>query len=301
LTTHETRQQAHHDDRQPAAATLQPIATLTLDRRLAATWTVTGIALFAVALVGFAGLYATVVGEDGLAGDGLTLLLALLLGGLLVVVPHEACHGLAIRALGGRPRYGVGLAHGFLPYAYATSDATFSRRGFVAVALAPLLVLSLLGGAAMVLFEWPWLAVPLALNAGGAVGDLWMTLVVLGTPAGVRVRDETTGLTLLGTPDAAVGRSPLLAAFAAFGVGTAVAVGLLVVGGAFAPVVALALGWDGLTVTVPGLGWPVLGVDLLDDGFTVRPHAPGVVALAALVGLAGAVGRGVVAAVRPPD
>ena len=42
----------------------------------------------------------------------------------------------------------------------------------------------------MLAFERGWLVVPLALNAAGAVADVWMTLTVLSDPAHVRVQDH---------------------------------------------------------------------------------------------------------------
>lgn len=74
--------------------------------------------------------------------------------------------------LGGTPRYGLGIVYAAFPYAFAATDTRFTRDQFLVVTLAPLILLTLLGVPTMVLFEWPWLAVPLALNAGGAVGDV---------------------------------------------------------------------------------------------------------------------------------
>jgi hypothetical protein len=116
-----------------------------------------------------------------------------------IIVPHEWVHGLAIRRYGGDPRYGVGVAHFILPYAYATTDHRFTRNQFVVVLLAPLVLLTLVGVPAMLVFEWGWLALPLAANAGGAVGDLWMTLTLLGYPSRVHVEDHRTGLRILGS------------------------------------------------------------------------------------------------------
>lgn len=52
-------------------------------------------------------------------------------------VPHEWLHRLAIRYYGGKARYGVGIAHFILPYAYATTDHEFSRNQFIVVLLTP--------------------------------------------------------------------------------------------------------------------------------------------------------------------
>lgn len=118
----------------------------------------------------------------------------------LVIGLHELCHGAAIRAFGGAPRYGVGVVYAVVPYAFATTDTRFTRNQFLVAALAPLVLLTLVGVPAMVLFERPWLAVPLALNADGAVGDVWMALTLLSYPAEVSVVDSETGLELYGPP-----------------------------------------------------------------------------------------------------
>ena len=52
----------------------------------------------------------------------LNVLLLVVLG-TIFIVPHEWLHGLAIRYYGGEPRYGVGVAHFILPYAYARTTA----------------------------------------------------------------------------------------------------------------------------------------------------------------------------------
>jgi len=116
-------------------------------------------------------------------------------------VPHELCHGLAIKAFGGQPSYGMGVAYFVFPYAFATTETRFTRNQFLVIALAPLVVLTLIGVPVMILFEWPWLAVPLALNAGGAVGDVWMALILLSYPSEVTVLDSTTGLEVYGHRD----------------------------------------------------------------------------------------------------
>jgi hypothetical protein len=55
----------------------------------------------------------------------------------------------------------------------------------------------------MVGLELPWLATPLAANAGGAVGDVWMALTMLSYPSTVMVLDTRTGLSVYGRPEEA--------------------------------------------------------------------------------------------------
>ncbi len=112
------------------------------------------------------------------------------LGLALIVLPvHEWIHGLVIARYGHRPRYGIKLF-----VLFATSDgALFRRDEFIRIALAPLLVISLVGAIIMLFLPFGlayWVALAVVLNAGGAIGDLWMTAVVLRFDSSALVRDE---------------------------------------------------------------------------------------------------------------
>ncbi|WP_277554641.1 DUF3267 domain-containing protein [Halobaculum limi] len=170
-----------------------------------------------------------------------------------ILAPHEWLHGLAIRYYGGEPRYGVGVAHFILPYAYATTDHEFSRDQFIVVLLTPLVVLSAVGVPAMLLLEWGWLVVPLTLNAAGAVADVWMTISVLGYPAHIRIVDHEKGVRIIGRETDRPRRLSIAtlawdalsgAAVAAFVVAV-----LLAIGG---PLLLSTLGVDSLTIGTPG-------------------------------------------------
>src|SRR6056297_2780422 len=173
--------------------------------------------------------------------------------GTAILVPHEWLHGLAIRYYGGKPRYGVGVAHFVLPYAYATTDHAFSRNQFIVVLLTPLVVMTLVGVPLMLLLEWGWLAIPLTLNAAGAVADIWMTLMVVSYPAHIRIVDHESGVRILGR-DSDRPRSLSItslvwdalsgAAVALFTVGI-----LLALAG---PILLSALGVESITVGTPG-------------------------------------------------
>jgi hypothetical protein len=241
------------------------LADFGLSRALTVQWLFVGTLGFAVSLSLFGALYAAVTGADptllvDLPGagwwNGAASLLVFVLLTMGVVAPHEYVHGLAIRYCGGTPHYGVGLSHFVLPYAYATTSHEFSRNQFVGVALAPLVVLSGVGVAAMLVFEWGWLVVPLAANAGGAVGDVWMTLTVLAYPEHVRVTDHATGVRIVGRAgDRPHAHSPTTAVWDVF-VGVAVAtLGALLALGLFGPFVLDALGVDSLTVGDPETLW----------------------------------------------
>lgn len=211
--------------------------------------------------------------------------LVILFLGTVFVIPHELLHGLAIRYYGGDPRYGVGVAHFILPYAYATTDHEFSRNQFIVVLLTPLVALTLIGIPLMITFEWSWLIVPLALNAAGAVADIWMTLMVMSYPSHIRIVDHEDGVRILGRDtdrphslsitvlawDALSG-----AAVSAFAVLLALAIG--------GPLLLSALGVESLIVGTPGTITYLFA-------FTNTPTeislgvGPGVLSVGALVGL----------------
>jgi hypothetical protein len=108
---------------------------------------------------------------------------------------HELIHGVAILWAGHRPRFGMALDKGVM---YATADnALFPRNHFILIALAPLVILTLIGMAVMVIVPDAvgyYVGLIVVLNAAGAIGDLWMTAVVLGYPPSALVRDEADSI-----------------------------------------------------------------------------------------------------------
>lgn len=185
------------------------LADLRLTRGLTIQWTAVGTMGFVVALALFSALYQLATGEEATYKfappgvewwvDPLNILVIVFLS-TVILVPHELLHGLAIRRYGGKPRYGVGLAHFILPYAYATTDHRFTRDQFLVVLLTPLVVMTAVGVPVMLAFGWGWLALPLAANAGGAVADCWMAMTLLGYPAHVSAEDHETGIRIIGRP-----------------------------------------------------------------------------------------------------
>lgn len=132
-----------------------------------------------------------------LPGSGSPLVvLGLIAGNLLAyaaILPlHEGVHALIILLLGGRPTFGLKLPLA----AYCTAPGQlFTRNGYAAVALAPLILLSLAG---IVLI---WLApnvaaytlFGLAGNVSGAVGDLAAARRALALPPDALIADTATG------------------------------------------------------------------------------------------------------------
>ncbi|MBN2392469.1 MAG: DUF3267 domain-containing protein [Anaerolineae bacterium] len=121
---------------------------------------------------------------------------ALFIAIVLTIVLHELFHGLALRAYGARPRYGV-IWQEMMFYATAAGYA-FRRNAYIVIALAPLVGLSLVGMGLLVLPQPGWLAwiivICAALNVGSAIGDLWLVRVTLGYPTSAYIVDEKDGL-----------------------------------------------------------------------------------------------------------
>jgi hypothetical protein len=117
---------------------------------------------------------------------------------IVIVFPvHELVHGAAIAWIGHQPRYGAKLNKGVL---YTTAEnALFRRDEYLLVLIAPLVAITL--AALLLLWIVPngwvyWLSLAVVLNAGGAVGDLWVFGMLLRYPRRVLVRDEADGFTV---------------------------------------------------------------------------------------------------------
>ena len=108
----------------------------------------------------------------------------------------EWLHGITMKIFGAKPQYGIKWKQ-LLFYATCPGHA-FHRNQYVAVALAPLVVLSLL----FVLGIWllsgtGWVAllgICGVLNASGAIGDIWMSGIALRYPTAAYIVDEQDGM-----------------------------------------------------------------------------------------------------------
>ncbi len=114
---------------------------------------------------------------------------------VIIIIIHEGLHGMAIQRAGHKARYGVLLSKGAF---YATADgAYFWRNDFIMIALAPLVGISLLGMALVWLLPDTlayYAGLGVVLNAANAIGDLWMTVVVLRYPPDALVQDEADSI-----------------------------------------------------------------------------------------------------------
>jgi hypothetical protein len=129
--------------------------------------------------------------ESGLGEIGLVFV-----GIVLTLVFHELTHGLVMQLFGAKPRYGI-LWKGLMLYATSPGFA-YSRNRYIVIALAPFVFISTL----VVLGMWLWqgtlwvalLALCGIFNASGAIGDMWITLIMLRYPTTAYVMDERDGI-----------------------------------------------------------------------------------------------------------
>ena len=122
------------------------------------------------------------------------LLLVLALTVLLLVV-HEAIHGLAMRGFGARPTFGATLVGHVVPALYTTAAGhRFARSQYLVVAATPAVTISVLGFLACF---GPWggyLIVPLAVHLGGCVGDGFAVMRTLREPSTTTCEDLRDGI-----------------------------------------------------------------------------------------------------------
>lgn len=163
-------------------------------------WRLVGINLLALPLALIAGgvfltlgAWASRAATDGPLGLNLVALLVTIVATLGL---HELAHGLAMRAFGAKPRYGLKLEALAL---YATAPGyAFTRNQYLLVILAPLASLSLIALAGLGIFAGtimvPALVVGAVVNAAGACGDVYMAWLTARYPAVAYVIDEEDGM-----------------------------------------------------------------------------------------------------------
>ncbi|HEY3310901.1 MAG TPA: DUF3267 domain-containing protein [Anaerolineales bacterium] len=163
----------------------------------------TGLAWMAVSgwLLGFCILWLRPEVKQSLPGAGFQVNL---LGGLVVLLLvmavaislHELVHGLFFWLFSKRrPLFGLGSG-----YAYAAMpDWYFPKMQYLVIGLAPLLVLTGLGLAASLIVPLAGLGAlfaGLVINAGGAIGDLYVCWRIAREDPQVWVRDTGDGFQL---------------------------------------------------------------------------------------------------------
>jgi len=126
------------------------------------------------------------LGEMGLAVAGI----------VATFILHELTHGLTMQMFGASPKYGI-IWKGLMLYATSPGYA-YRRNNSVVISLAPFVFISML----VILGMWilqgtAWvalLAVCGVVNASGAVGDMWITMIVLRYAVTAYVMDERDGI-----------------------------------------------------------------------------------------------------------
>lgn len=159
------------------------------------TLNILGIFLFIISgLIFFA--FAVGIGKLQEFQFGLREIGVALLGIVLTLGFHEITHGLTMRFYGAKPRYGI-LWKGMMLYATSPGYA-YRRNNYVVIALAPFVFISILVILGMWLMQGTlWVAllgICGIVNASGAIGDMWMTMLVLRYATPAFVTDERDGI-----------------------------------------------------------------------------------------------------------
>ena len=181
----------------------QPTKEINLakDKVLAIALNVAGIILFLVVFGGLGWLVNRV--RPGLLGDTLTINIGIeLLWGLLALlgltfgnlVVHELIHGLFFWLFtGSRPTFGLRLT-----YAYAAAPSWYiPRSNYRIIGLAPLVIIGLVCLLLIAVAPVGWivpLALVIALNTSGAVGDLLVVAVVNRSAKDCLINDRGDGV-----------------------------------------------------------------------------------------------------------
>ena len=156
-------------------------------------WSLLSLPIVVVAF--FAYMLIAVHGEthaEGSIGLGDILLVVALSLGMFCV--HEAVHGVAMFAFGGRPEFGVLKNDGFPVGFYTTTPGhRFNRRQYLVAILAPLAVLAPLGVPACWLPIGGYLVIPFAVQLAGCIGDVSIAWHVLRMPSDAVCEDLRDG------------------------------------------------------------------------------------------------------------
>jgi hypothetical protein len=134
--------------------------------------------------------------SDGNFRFGLGEISLAIAGILLTFVLHELTHGLVMQMFGAMPKYGI-IWKGLMLYATSPGYA-YRRNNYIVITLAPFIFISTLVVLGMWMLQGTvWVAllgICGIVNASGAVGDMWIALIVLRYTATAYVMDERDGI-----------------------------------------------------------------------------------------------------------
>jgi hypothetical protein len=141
--------------------------------------------------------------EDGLSFRISVSLPSLLVALLMMIVLHEAVHGIAFWYFTRKkPTFGF---KGLYAYAASPKGTYLPRQQYFIVALAPLILLTLVG--VVLIPVLPLLALPTLVffligNAAGAIGDIWVVGWLLREPREILLQDHGDAVICYGPPPA---------------------------------------------------------------------------------------------------
>ncbi|GAP61709.1 hypothetical protein ARMA_0132 [Ardenticatena maritima] len=216
--------------------------------------------------------------------DWLRLLFGFFVAGPLLIVLHEGCHGLLFRLNGFQPRYGFRWL-----YAYATApNALMTRRQALSVTLAPLVLLTLMG---LLLLPFaptavvPYIILFLTANAAGAIGDLWLSVVLLRLPDEVRIVDQADQWGVYAPVDSDVPVTTITSGFVLrwFGM-TALVFLIITVLLNFLPLLAVQLDMDALRIGPAGIWYLIEFERTPDGGFQTSLGLPATLVVSIVLG-----------------
>lgn len=122
-------------------------------------------------------------------------MIILFLSILFTLFLHEAVHAIFMKIFGAKPVFGF-----IFPIAIYTTSPGFAykRNNYLAISLAPLVIISFLYFVLALLFSGSSLIfiflICATINASGAVGDLWISKIVLGYSNQAYILDEKDGM-----------------------------------------------------------------------------------------------------------
>ncbi|GCE05985.1 DUF3267 domain-containing protein [Dictyobacter aurantiacus] len=121
-------------------------------------------------------------------------------GYLLILCVHELIHGVVFAFWGGRPHFGARLP---LALYCGASQQLFRRDHYLAVGLAPLIFLTLLGIIVTIFYPGPasYLLFAFAGNFSGAAGDVVVARRVARLPKPTLIEDTEVGYTAWKLPE----------------------------------------------------------------------------------------------------
>ncbi|GCE27508.1 hypothetical protein KDA_29920 [Dictyobacter alpinus] len=132
--------------------------------------------------------------SDPSIGGTVSWIILNIIGYVLILCVHEIIHGAVFAWWGGSPHFGAKLP---LALYCGARQQLFRRNHYLAVGLAPLIVLTLAGIIVILLFPGPasYLLLALSGNFSGAAGDVMVAQHIARQPASTLIEDTEVGYT----------------------------------------------------------------------------------------------------------